>query len=857
MALAPISATTSYTLYHTSAPVTLAGLQLQTVSEPGVQTLTVSADNPLLLFNLDVALEWDARSNEPYLARLTRDIERTSEILYDWSDGQIALGDITLFHDAKQRRYFPDSDSNIGWDLWSFANVRIYSTNRLRPNADKGGVVISDTLDPDKPGNEPYRTGQVRMPASWNRFGNSAGEIGEDWPRTLAHELGHYLLFLSDNYLGLEESEREEAALDESAGNKVLVPVSGCLGAMADPYRDDYSEFHPRDAAWEENCLKTLSASTVGRADWDTITRLYPEAGLRAPTSYDANPGPVILPLALTRVDEAPVDGEPVALAAPFFSLENAAGAVTPGGSARAFRFHQDGAWLTDLGRPVADRLEARGTAPGDRVCVYDPDENRQGCLTVTTGNQALTLTPTPDWRPEVIVTPVNSTTLTVQVINKSKATTVFAPESIQARVYPIDRPAPEVFTLLRRTDGSYTETITLDLPVFEGAVHIIGERNTREALVDYALRGNPGRRWASVAPRGDPGRRWASVAPRNNPGRRWASVAPVISGDGQAIIYTEDDFAEDEFMVVQSAAEPPTIPEWATRVGQVYRVTATANAPALEDSSISIGYLGRDVPDGAEPWLGLYHWDGSEWQLLENIEENPEVNLLAAPMRGYGPGLYAILAAVPAADFETTGWHSFGYPLADDQPVETALASLAGRYTLLYEDAGRGVTPRWRLYAPGAPGYISDLTHLRFNQRYEVYLTEQGTLLLNPQAQRHARPQQGGSAPVPAAFYGSVTGDETFQPVAGSDVRAHVGSPDGPECGRGTTLEYDGAIVYRVLVEAMVNMAGCGTEGASVYLRIDGQPFGPVGNWDNSRLTEFNLAPGGDTSVYLPFIAR
>ena len=67
----------------------------------------------------------------------------------------------------------------------------------------------------------------------WNRYGDSDGSLGEDWPRTLAHELGHFALFLEDNYLGLD-------------ANGKLVPVEGCPGAMSDPYRDDWSEFHPR-----------------------------------------------------------------------------------------------------------------------------------------------------------------------------------------------------------------------------------------------------------------------------------------------------------------------------------------------------------------------------------------------------------------------------------------------------------------------------------------------------------------------------------------------------------------------------------------------------------------------------------
>jgi len=63
VALAPITASASYTLYHMSAAPTLTGLAAHSVLNSGVQTLTVSSANPLLLFNLKVALEWDARQD--------------------------------------------------------------------------------------------------------------------------------------------------------------------------------------------------------------------------------------------------------------------------------------------------------------------------------------------------------------------------------------------------------------------------------------------------------------------------------------------------------------------------------------------------------------------------------------------------------------------------------------------------------------------------------------------------------------------------------------------------------------------------------------------------------------------------
>ena len=45
------------------------------------------------------------------------------------------------------------------------------------------------------------------MGAVWNRYGDATVSLGEDWPRTLAHELGHYLFYLDDNYIGLEPRE--------------------------------------------------------------------------------------------------------------------------------------------------------------------------------------------------------------------------------------------------------------------------------------------------------------------------------------------------------------------------------------------------------------------------------------------------------------------------------------------------------------------------------------------------------------------------------------------------------------------------------------------------------------------------
>ena len=251
VALQPIAATTAYTVYNTSAAPTLTGLNAFTVRSSGVQTLTVSAANPLVLFNLKVSLEWDARADPQFLIQLQFDLQRASELLYDWSNGQAALGDVTVYHARQQ---------------WDDADVRLYASNRLRPNADIGGLgAIGD---------------HIRIGAIWTRYGDPGGTLGEDWPRALAHEIGHYTFGLADNYLGLNAQGR-------------LIPIESCPGVMSDPYRDDQSEFRPK-ADWLPTCQSTLAHKEFGRSDWENIAAAFPWLKQPSVPFAQVNAGPTI-----------------------------------------------------------------------------------------------------------------------------------------------------------------------------------------------------------------------------------------------------------------------------------------------------------------------------------------------------------------------------------------------------------------------------------------------------------------------------------------------------------------------------------------------------------------------------------
>ena len=118
VALLPMTSTQGSTLYYTSALTTSLGLDANKVKGPGTHELVVSKSNPLLLFDLDVSLEWDARNDGTFLADLTEAIKRSSETLYQVSGGQMALGQVTIFQNKEN---------------WLNSDLVIYANSSVRP----------------------------------------------------------------------------------------------------------------------------------------------------------------------------------------------------------------------------------------------------------------------------------------------------------------------------------------------------------------------------------------------------------------------------------------------------------------------------------------------------------------------------------------------------------------------------------------------------------------------------------------------------------------------------------------------------------------------------------------------------
>jgi subtilisin-like proprotein convertase family protein len=799
IALVPITTTEASTLYYTSASPDTTGLNAYTVTTSGVQTLTVSANNPLLLFNLNVSLEWDARQDATFLERLKFDLGRASEFLYDWTNGQVALGKLTIYHNREH---------------WNDAHLRIYGSNGLHPNADQGGITLT-TITETVTSNLGvvdmlfYRPGQVRMAAVWDRFG-SGETTGEDWSHALAHELSHYLLFLDDAYLGVD-----------AAGK--FYPLTKCAGtAMTDPYRQDYSEFKPL-SNWSPACDETLAARTSGRSEWTTIRRFYPAL------FATSNVGPSLLPLAVTQFQFVEPVSPTTALAVPVFYLSYANARYVPGGTAKAILYQPDQGRLLDLGHPVDDRITAYGARPNDRLCVYDPDVRKMGCKTVTLNDPSLTLWDIPAaWQPDIRVRPV--TTRTVEVLVKNAPIGVV----LQTQLYPDNDVASSVVTLPERSAGVYSATVTLSSPTLAAQVQVwVNElAPRREAISAYALGGNP------------------ASPPKKAPKR-----APVTSNDGEVTILTTKNFLPGEFYALQRATYMPTIPVWTTQVGPGYRLLRSLGAPDLSQASISFNYTASMVPSGEENFLQVYYYQEASGQWVPLATQlDTDGDAAIAPMQN--AGLYALLSSfnIPLVG---GGWNLFAYPVQATRAITTALQSIAGNYSLVYSYVPTETQySRWKVYAPNAASYVNTLHTLEFGKGYWINITDTTTLRLKGTAPAFQMTNASFSLP-PATYYGKVQAGSGFTPTAGMAVTAWI---NGVLCGQGQMLLDHGQVVYalQVLTSSTGALSACGADGRVVQFKAGSYTMQTTIIWDDTQAWEVPLhAALVSPSVYLPLVMQ
>lgn len=722
--------TTSYTLFNTSAAPDETGLNLQEVTADAITQLTVSDNNKLLVFHLNVSLEWDARNDALFLQELEESFKQASAILYDTTDGQVALGEINLFHDKA---------------FWSSADIVIHADNGLRPYAAIGGIVNRPIRDPDVDASVEdanYYPGQIHMGTVWDPYGERTAELGADWTRAMAHELAHYLLFLPDNYLGIEQG---------------ILRRIDCPGSFMTTTTDPgYSEFL---IAWPDgsDCQITLAQKTTARTDWETIRAFYPF--LTQPVA-PFNDGPTMLPIAITRVLPWVVDTEQNAAATLPFASRNfdlrAGSERVRLPAAQAFLLQQnDPEHLHDdvliaLGAPSSggDRLKVRGAENGDRLCVVDTLENYAGCEEITAVSASIPLAKRDDWNPTIAVASRTAHTAEVTVTFPAAAP---PPDAVLVQLFPMHYGSVACNAPVAALDDAGTAVLTTRLPAYEVGIRVwqedqplhesfaffllnpdweslaltdaelarlqtqpgcetvdpTADKSNAEALTEFTFApiagpntrpvggpntrpvGGPNTRpvgGPSSVPIGGPNTRpvgGPNTRPVGGPNTRpvggtsQSFQAPILSADAQVTIYDATNFFADNG--IESLQKLPRIPNltdqpWLVPVGSAYHVT---NQPgAVNKRFIAFNYLQRDVPPGYEHTLALYFLPdcpaGSAdceqaWERLTDSRTYVE-NLVVAPLAARD-GTYAVMSTVQTAVLHN-GWNLLAYPMPDERCI-------------------------------------------------------------------------------------------------------------------------------------------------------------------------------------------
>jgi hypothetical protein len=199
---------------------------------------------------------------------------------------------------------------------------------------------------------------------------------------------------------------------------------------------------------------------------------------------------------------------------------------------------------------------------------------------------------------------------------------------------------------------------------------------------------------------------------------------APILSADSQVVIYDQGGLFEPSgIRSLQILPTPPGLDDepWLVPVGQAYFVEPVEGIDSPR--TIAFTYLQRDVPEGYEDTLYIYYLaredETGRWQRLETKQFAE--NLVVADLQA-GAGTYAVMSTVALPTFQP-GWNLFAYPLPDARGLITALESIEGRYSVVYEPAANSqsleafsppvaqpsavesVLPRVNLYIRSGPG--------------------------------------------------------------------------------------------------------------------------------------------------------
>jgi hypothetical protein len=498
------------------------------VASVGARSTPAAEFAPKYTFEVLVSTEWSPSSADELTAELARagcpgsasgqylddlkaGLRQMAAYFYSATNGQMAITKFTL---------------HTGGEQWENAAIRVLANRSYRPTAFVGGIEPSPRpYFPDTSVTTPttiFAPAPIYLSRLWNGNGARCGAWSNPagW-RTIAHEWGHYALYLYDEYLNQSTSAAQYCDLDTSTirtlrmGRDPAAFTSTTQSLMAYHYVAD--QFSLWDASGPSlNCRTTPQDTVHGASNWETIKRFYPAVTL--PTRLV--PGPVFDQNRLEIVD---VSGSSLVRTSTSVKLLPPAGRVIPPGSLLAqtylVRPNADGTPQRILGQgntypdeaiparffgvlpDKQDRVLATGQnfSTGERLAA--PVDYRLAGAALSLEANQFTLQP-PTWQPEVRLTPrviqfpnqVAGTVDGLQIDLRECGDKELV--EVQVAYCPAGGTCSGMATMQRELDGSFEHTFFFDskTPISQhGYIYLREPFRGAELALWYQLGGGVG----------------------------------------------------------------------------------------------------------------------------------------------------------------------------------------------------------------------------------------------------------------------------------------------------------------------------------------------------------------------------
>jgi len=568
---------------------------------PGEQKLTVLKNQPLILFNLVLSIEWDATVT--YTNQISQAVQHASNYLYDLTDGQMALGRVVIYDEG---------------GFWAEADIQISASNDQHPYAYVGGLVADETFQ------------VIHVGRFWDGYSGDQGPWNEPAGyHTLMHEFGHYALYLHDEYF---------MVLTDGIGNPVKV-YTDCTGPENDNLETEAvnasvmdnhyasTELSELDILWGAGCEETEQWRLNAESSWHTLVSRYADTEVPArwqlTTPLDRGSvltGPAVLPADLLPFPQVEVNNQGIDPPPRHLTVYGPNGV---GFQNAIVTLHQNGFLINQGLTNSQGKLEIYGAVEGSQLWAMSLDGGLEGSLIVPAGTDLSLTMSSPGWRKSGRAEDIPRLRVTTQANKGSDQVDLMIDvQNLDAEAdLNLSLTGPD-FNQTSRYSGRYQEPIKV-----YGAPKV-------------------GYLWLDSD--------WGHLHTTYRLQRLTADQhQDIYSPDGNFHLNLGPDslpMAMDEvvFVVATPGTIPGPLPEGLALVGHPYEVTASEAITGLRKPALlNLHYDLEQVKSlSSEEALALYQWlpANQSWQALPSRVNREHQEVTASTQR---LGVYALLTPV------------------------------------------------------------------------------------------------------------------------------------------------------------------------------------------------------------------